>query len=225
MISSLLENKLKTLDGLDDEINSLCPLEDITKEIEESEEIVAQIIDCQKQIEESRKSVDPQQVPPVFMTSSAVYVQPNQHNTTAINSVKPRLPKLSLPKFRGNVTKWHSFWDSFKSAIYENSDISTIDKFNYLNSLLEGNATRTVQGLTLTSSNYNAALEMLQIIISAHMDEILKIQPCIEGGHLGPLQYVYDKVSTLEASMGVYSKEYGSLLILNSDHCVRKGTV
>lgn len=205
MISSLLENKLKTLDGLDDEINSLCRLEDITKEIEESEEIVAQIIDCQKQIEESRKSIDPQQVPPVFMTSSAVYVQPDQQNTTAINSVKPRLPKLSLPKFRDNVTKWHSFWDSFKSAIYENSDISAIDKFNYLNSLLEGNATRTVQGLTLTSSNYNAALEMLQerygkpqIIISAHMDELLKIQPCNKGGHLGPLQYVYDKVSTLE---------------------------
>lgn len=33
VISSLLENKLKTLKELDDEINSLCPLEDITKEI------------------------------------------------------------------------------------------------------------------------------------------------------------------------------------------------
>ena len=90
--------------------------------------------------------------------------------------------------------KWQWFWDSFKSAIHENSNILTIDKFNYLNSLLEGNAARTVQGLTLTSSNYHAAIEMLQehygkpqIIISAHVDEILKIQPCIEGRHLGPL--------------------------------------
>lgn len=33
VISSLLENKLKTLKELDDEINSLCPLEDITKEV------------------------------------------------------------------------------------------------------------------------------------------------------------------------------------------------
>ena len=137
--------------------------------------------------------------------------------------MKPRLPKLSLPKFRDDVTKWQSFWYSFKSAIHENSDISTIDKFNHLNSLLEGNAARTVQGLTLTSSNYNAAVEMLQerygkpqIIISAHMDEILKIQPCMEGGRLGPLRYVYDKISVHVrglASMGVSSKEYGSLLI------------
>ena len=54
VISSLLENKLKTLNGLDDEVHSLCPLEDITNEIEESEDIVARIIDCQRQIEESR---------------------------------------------------------------------------------------------------------------------------------------------------------------------------
>ena len=130
--------------------------------------------------------------------------------------MKPRLPKLSLPKFRGGVTKWQSFWNSFKYAMHENSDIWTTNKFNYLNSLLEGNATRTVHGL-------DAAVEMLQerygkpqIIISEHMDEILKIQPCVEGGRLGPLRYVYDKISVNVrglVSMGVSSKEYGSLLI------------
>ena len=63
-----------------------------------------------------------------------------------------------------------------------NSDILTINKLNYLNSLLKGDAARTVQGLTLTSSNYDATVEMLQehygkpqIIISVYMDEILKI--------------------------------------------------
>ena len=201
----------------------LCPLEDITNEIEQSEDIVARIIDCQRQIEESRKTVD-LQVPLVVASSFAAYVQPDQHNThTTSNSVKPRLSKLSLPKFRGDITRWQSFWDSFKSAIHENSDISTIDKFNYLNSLLEGNAARTVQGLILTSSNYNAAVEMLQerygkpqLMISAHKDEILKIQPCMEGGRLGPLRYVYDKISVHVrglSAMGVSSKEYGSLLI------------
>lgn len=55
---------------------------DITKEIEESEEIVAQIINCQMQIKESKKSGDPQQVLPVFAPPSAVYVQHNQQNTS-----------------------------------------------------------------------------------------------------------------------------------------------
>ena len=73
VIHSFRENKLKMLNGLDDKVNSLCPLEDVTNQIEESGEIVAQIIDSQRQIEESRKTVD-SQVPPVVASPSAVYI-------------------------------------------------------------------------------------------------------------------------------------------------------
>ena len=55
---------------------------------------------------------------------------------------KVQLPKLTMSRFKGELTKWNSFWDSFNASIHENNDISTIDKFNYLNSLLEGNAAR-----------------------------------------------------------------------------------
>ena len=30
-------------------------------------------------------------------------------------ATKPRLPKITLPKFNGDVTKWSTFWDSFNS--------------------------------------------------------------------------------------------------------------
>lgn len=53
-------------------------------------------------------------------------------------STKPRLLKLSLPKFLGEVTSWSAFWDLYQSAVYENSTIAVVDKFNYLNLLLEG---------------------------------------------------------------------------------------
>ena len=48
------------------------------------------------------------------------------------------LPKLALSKFRGDITQWSSFWDLFKSAVHSNPDLPIIDKFNYLNSLIEG---------------------------------------------------------------------------------------
>ena len=48
---------------------------------------------------------------------------------------KTRLPKLQLTKFKGQVTKWNSFWDSFESAVHNNHEISKIDKFSYLNSM------------------------------------------------------------------------------------------
>ena len=62
---------------------------------------------------------------------------------------KSRLPKLTLQKFRGETSQGSSFWDSYKSAVHENTSISTTGKFNYLNSLLEDAAARTIQGLTL----------------------------------------------------------------------------
>ena len=134
-----------------------------------------------------------------------------------------KLPKLVLPKYKGEATKWHSFWDSFKSAVHENTTLSAIERCNYLISLLEGAAYRAVQGLTITEDNYNSAIELLherfgkpQQIISAHMDELLKIQGCNDSDGHSSLRYVYDKITVHIrglASLGVDSAQYGSLLI------------
>ena len=67
-----------------------------------------------------------------------------------------------LPKFSGEITKFKSFWDSFDSAVNKNADLSSVDKFNYLHALLEGQAARAIQGLTLSESNYKAAVEILR---------------------------------------------------------------
>ncbi len=138
------------------------------------------------------------------------------------NSVRLKLLKLTLPKLKGQVTKWGSFWDSYSSAIHDNSEISKIDKFNYLNSLLEGAALRAIQGLTLTGANYGSAIEILkdrfgkpQQIITAHMDEILKIPACT-GDRLSSLRFVYDSLSVHVRGLqplGISPDEYGSLLV------------
>lgn len=94
-----------------------------------------------------------------------------------------RLPKISLPRFDGDPVKWTSFWDSYQSAIHLNSDISEIDKFNYLRSLLDHTALDSIDGLTLSSANYQQAIDILskwfgnkQVIISKHMDTLMNIE-------------------------------------------------
>ena len=47
--------------------------------------------------------------------------------------VRPKLAKLYLPKFSREVIHFQSFWESFTSAVHQNTDLSVIDKFNYLN--------------------------------------------------------------------------------------------
>ena len=65
-----------------------------------------------------------------------------------------------------------------------NPDLSATDKFK---ALLEDPAAQSIQGLTLTAANYEAALEILQDhfgkrqqIISAHIDGLLKLPICTE---------------------------------------------
>ena len=88
--------------------------------------------------------------------------------------------------------------------------MSKVNKFNYLFSLLEGNAAHSIKGLTLTSANYDAAIEILQHrfgktqqIIAAHMDQILQIPACTEG-RTGQLRFAFDKISVHARGLAVY---------------------
>ena len=78
-----------------------------------------------------------------------------------IAGTKPKLSKLYLPKLKGDITKFIAFWDSFKSSVDDNRDISVVDKFNYLYSLLEGEALHAIQGLPLNAENYKIAVDTL----------------------------------------------------------------
>ena len=136
---------------------------------------------------------------------------------------KAKLPKLILPRFRVDFTKSTSFWGSFKSAVHENETISSINKFNYLNSLLEGPASRAVRGLSLTEANYNYVIEILheifgrtQQIISAHMEELLKLPSFSTSERSNSLRFVYDKISVHIrglSTLGFAPDQYGGLPI------------
>ena len=96
-----------------------------------------------------------------------------------------------------------------------------IDKFNYLKSLLEGPASQAIQGLSLSATNYKAAVEILQEhfgktqqIILSHRDNLLKIPPCNDdiASHLRSIcDKIYANIRELE-SLGV-KDQYGSFLI------------
>ena len=93
------------------------------------------------------------------------------------------LPKLELKKFDGDHSKWISFWDSFEASVHKNESLTAIDKFNYLNSLLERSAAEAISGLSLGASNYEEAIDILkarfgnkQQIISRHMEVLLNLE-------------------------------------------------
>ena len=141
--------------------------------------------------------------------------------TTPVHT-KVRLPKLTLPHFNGNLTKWTAFWDSYESAIYGNDALSEVDKFNYLRSLLESPAFEAIRGLTLSSANYQDAISILkkrfgnrQLIVSKHMETLLNIEQVTSDQKIRGLRKLHNDVEANTRSLkalGVEPETYGSML-------------
>ena len=83
------------------EILTLCTVEEIEREIEDSEAVDAKILTYKRKMEEALRCL--------ASSSRSKTVETREHvaplpTGSANQAGKTRLPKLVLPKFRGNVT-------------------------------------------------------------------------------------------------------------------------
>ncbi|UYV83401.1 hypothetical protein LAZ67_23000893 [Cordylochernes scorpioides] len=71
-----------------------------------------------------------------------------------------RLPKVELPKFKGNLEDWLSWWGQF-SEISEDETLGNVDKFHYLlQAVVEGSrAQRLVCRYLITEDNYPKVIQ------------------------------------------------------------------
>ena len=103
-------------------------------------------------------------LPTATPTTSTTGLEPGMtfESTHPSRSTHVRLPKLTIRPFNGDITTWTTFWDSYESAIHNNTELSDIDKFNYLKSLLERTGHEAISGLTMTSVKYHEAITILR---------------------------------------------------------------
>ena len=121
-------------------------------------------------------------------------------------TVKPNAigyPSFKLRHFNGDLTKWTSFWESFEAAVDSNPDLSNVEKFNYLSSLLENTAREAIAGLSLTEANYTEAVSTLkkrfggtQQIISKPMEALLQVEAVTNSQNVKALRRLFDNLSS-----------------------------
>ena len=243
-IRSTLNEKQTLLNTLNDKILERCNENEIDKEIEESTELTTLISEWIDRIEQFKCNGSENRVPsnqvetPKTSTPKRVEAEPNtEHSTPTFERLETsgitettssrvfsgvRLPKINLPKFNGDVTKYQHFIQSFKCSIEANESLSDVHKLNYLINSLEGPAYKALEGFQIVEENYKKALDILkarygkpQHIISAHMQALLKLQT-YQNDNISDLRAIYDKIMVnvrgLE-SLGISSEKYGSLLI------------
>ena len=72
-----------------------------------------------------------------------------------------KLSKLEIKKFSGELTAWMTFIDSFEATVYRWTNLSDVEKFNYL-LYLQKDTLHTISGMPITNANYKKALELLR---------------------------------------------------------------
>ena len=128
-----------------------------------------------------------------------------------------------IKKLSGEPTAWMTFIDSFEATVDRSTNLSDVEKFNYLSSYLEKNALHTISGMPKTNANYKKALELLrnrfgnlQKIISTHMNELLKLKRIASDRDVKAIRLFYDDIESHVRSLdrlGINSQEYGALLV------------
>ena len=128
-----------------------------------------------------------------------------------------RLPKIVLPTFSGDPTKWPTFWDQF-SALIDKSSRSTIEKFVYLNSFVTGEAAAVIEGMSMTEVNYASAKKLLEDrfgrrekIIFSHIQALLNTSSFTNQNSWTMYDRLQSHIRSLE-NLGIKGDTYGVIL-------------
>ncbi|XP_018564512.1 uncharacterized protein LOC108905924 [Anoplophora glabripennis] len=72
-----------------------------------------------------------------------------------------KLPIIKLPTFGGVCNQWLEFRDAFTALVHDNKTISDIQKYYYMKSALEGEASHLIQSIAVSVANYKIAWDLL----------------------------------------------------------------
>ena len=165
-LNELLEKPDITVVALNDAIDEfdkrLASFDDIQSELELTIETEEALLDCVNKAADFREKARVSRVnATIKLLELTQSDQDAVDKSTCVSTADVKLPKLTLPKFSGDVLEWQSFWDQFKVNVHD-SDLPVVSKFSYLLSLLQGEAKQAVQGLSMTSDHYKTACKILE---------------------------------------------------------------
>ncbi|GFX28722.1 hypothetical protein TNCV_547491 [Trichonephila clavipes] len=74
-----------------------------------------------------------------------------------------KMPKPELPQFHGEMAYWITFKELFQATVIDNSDLTEIDKLQYLFASVKDNCNESVRNLTVLGLKINQLSELIII--------------------------------------------------------------
>lgn len=113
-------------------------------------------------------------------------------------SQSAKLPKLEIPKFKGDHLQWESFKQLFQKMVGDKKNLNDTEKFAYLKGQLEEEPRRIIASLPIQSSSYKTAWDILetrfhdqQVLLRKLLDKLNKGDR-MNGNSIQNMKEVYD---------------------------------
>ena len=73
-----------------------------------------------------------------------------------------KLPKIEIKCFSDDYTCWKSFKETFEATVHRRADLTNIEKFTYLRSLLKKTASQAIEGLLPNGRQLYICMEVIK---------------------------------------------------------------
>lgn len=119
---------------------------------------------------------------------------------------KPKLPRIELLSFNGDVRSWPLFYQQFKCTVHENTSLSDSDKVYYLVGKLSGSAASVCARLPPTAENYPIIWEALvqkyddpRLLASSYLNQLFNFKPLTANNATGLESFLDNFDTSVEA--------------------------
>ncbi|XP_053686155.1 uncharacterized protein LOC128735696 [Sabethes cyaneus] len=169
-----LKFRIEKLDSLWEQFN------DVQSEIECETELSSDLADERADFENQYFELKGSLAGKLAIAKEQIETPANIPGSPPAHVPSVRLPELKIPDFSGNFDEWMNFHDLFSTTIHINSQLSAVQNFQYLKTVLKGDALRLVQSLAVSAANYVIAWDLLKkrfdnrnLLIKQHFSALL----------------------------------------------------
>ncbi|CAG7667403.1 unnamed protein product [Allacma fusca] len=127
-----------------------------------------------------------------------------------------KLPELKLPVFDGKLEQWISFRDRFNQAVHNRTDLSGLQKLQYLLASLDGEPSNLLSAIPIQDSSYDQAYtqltekyEQTREIVYRHVQQIMEVRS-INSRSASSLENILSTVSNALSSISALSIDTAS---------------
>ena len=145
-----IKSKNDDLSKKNEEVEALSSLEKLEEEIEEIITFREEIDNCVFELDKIVKRLS-------TAKGESTQQRINPDGIGLLQQTNTRLPKLEMPLFK-DVLSFPSYWDLFDANINSLTTLTSVQKFSYQKTTLEGEPSTLSANLEITAANYNYSI-------------------------------------------------------------------